>query len=73
MKKKLNKEKKESEKQSRKEISTDMFICNNRDDIFLNDTSLESHLLKRHEAENDFKFVECVFMCAGLMTLLRVI
>ena len=46
-----------------------MVKCNKRDDIFEKDTGLESHLLKRHESENDFKCDECDFMCAGLVTL----
>ena len=46
-----------------------MFKCVNRYDIFQKDTGLESHLLKNHDAEKDFKCDEWDFICAGLMTL----
>ena len=63
------KKKEKSEEQSGKEIETNMYKCNECDDVFEKETGLECHMLKKHEAENNIKCDECNFSCASLMTL----
>ena len=66
---KQSKEKKKSEEQLIKEINTDVYKCNKCDEVCETETCLDSHMLKKHEEENDFKWDECGFSCACLVTL----
>ena len=67
--KQQSKEENESVQESRKGMNRDVYNCNKCDEAFEKETYLNSHMQKKHDAENDFKCDECGFRCEGLVTL----
>ena len=46
-----------------------MSKCNKCDEVYENETCLDSHMLKKHKAENGFQCDDCYFSCTCLITL----